>query len=92
MDVPADYTEVVLEVPEDAAGFVIGKGGAKIKALEQRTGVRVVIDTKKAGAGCTVISIRGVGPTGGDMVEKALGELEEAVAKIGVELTVVSVT
>ena len=94
LDGPAEYTEVVLEIPDSAAGYVIGKGGAKIKALEQRTGVRVAISKKRPGTAddCTSISVRGVGPTGGDSVERALGELEEAVAKIGVELTVVSVT
>ena len=92
--VPGDYTEVVLQIPDTAAGFVIGKGGSKIKALEQRTGVRVTITKKRPGSAddCTSISVRGVGPNGGDSVERALGELEDAVAKIGVELEVVSVT
>ena len=120
----ANSTSVVLEIPDSAAGFVIGKGGCKIKALEQKTGARVIILKKKPDStqNCTQVMmmmmmmmmrnlyssshscthpysyshlqqvcITGTGPTGGDVVERCLGELENAVSTINVELVIVSV-
>ena len=47
----AGVQSIVIEVPNDKVGLVIGKGGCTIKELEQRSGARVQITPDSAWSG-----------------------------------------
>jgi hypothetical protein len=80
---------VVVEVPDSAMGFVVGKGAFKIKQMEKTTGAKVKIPEKlDASLSMTRIVIMG----SGEAVEAALNELLTIVEQIKVDLTIISVT
>jgi hypothetical protein len=87
-------TEMILGIPEKVGGYVVGKGGTKIKSLQARTKARIGIvhrsdiapffDAK--GEKVTHISVRGAG----DAVETAYNEIEADLAKISITLGIVA--